>query len=80
MFMKKGLKLLSDSGLPVEQEAERNVEEIVQSCRADLESMWNEKGMSAKTQYFRLQIIRRVVTKDLKSAFEEEIKKRRESY
>jgi hypothetical protein len=77
--MKNKLDFLPDSDLPIEQEVERNIDNLVSICRARMEKTWNdenEKGTFFDLDVFCIQL-RAVFTENFFSVYEQGIQKRR---
>lgn len=75
--MENKFNLLPDSGLPIEAEVERHIENLVNKCRTSLASIWEDRG---ETEAFRsdfCELMRKVFTERYGSRFEEQIRLRR---
>ena len=63
----------ADTGLPVQDEAERRVNWIVEEVRNKLEPKWKEEGNSKKFIDNFFGMVRRVLIKNLKPELEQKI-------
>ena len=71
------IKLLPDSGAPIEQEVERNIGDIFNECRNSIETTWDRNEFDGKYRNQILSALHQVLKKEIGPLVENEIQLRR---
>jgi hypothetical protein len=75
--MLSNIKLLPDSGLPIEEETNRNIEKIAEDARRYLEEWWERDNIEERIRRILFEIVRETINNLLRPSVENQIESRR---